>query len=73
MWEALAIFVIVAIVGLFVATFFIKDDNHVLYRVLGKVWKWYLILGLIFTVVYACSQSMGSGSSYEERQYRGRR
>ena len=73
MWGAVAILVIVAVVGLYVLTFFIKEDNHVLYRVLGRAWKWYLIIGLLFTVVYYCSQSMGGGSSYEERQYRGRR
>lgn len=64
---------IIGMVALYALTFVVKSENHVFYRVLGKLWKWYLIIGLLLTVVYYCSQSMGRSShSYEERQYRGR-
>lgn len=72
MWDAVAFFVIIGVVGLYFATFWIKNDEF--WKLIHRGFVWIMAFGFILTVLYYCTQSMGrSGGGYDEPTYRGRR
>ncbi|WGM32579.1 hypothetical protein [Brevundimonas sp. NIBR11] len=72
MWDGVAVVVIVGVVGLFFATFWIKNEEF--WKPIHRGFVWIMVVGFILTVLYYCTQSEGrSGDGYDEPTYRGRR
>jgi len=71
-WDFLGVVLILAVLGLFFATFVIKNEEF--WKPIHRGFVWIIVIGFILTVFYYCSQTMGrGGDSYDDPPYRGRR
>lgn len=72
MMEAIGFIVIVGMVGLFFATFWIKNDDF--WKHVHRGFIWIIVIMGIIGGVWFCAENMGrGGDSYDEPTYRGRR